>query len=365
MRKYIVVILIVLIGGTLLVVPLLKNNGGDEIDESPLPATFMFQDNLAAVFGDVVSLEIEVNEPIERLDLMYHDSLLKSWEKVNENLKYEFNPGMFNVGTRGISLVATLKDGKEKSDNRLVRVLSDITPELLTISIEDQFPHNPRSFTQGLEFHDGFLYEGTGDPGNKGETLVAKVDLKTGNHIETMGLSPGFFGEGITIVDTVLYQLTYKRGRCYTYSINSGLQLKDEYSYQGEGWGLCNDGTNLIMSNGTERISFRDPKSFTTVRTIEVYNNKGPVVNINELEYINGKIYANIWTTNSVIVIDPQSGKVLQQIDASSLGLTGRGGNGEVLNGIAYNPLTDKIYMTGKYWEKIFEVKFVPMSPNL
>lgn len=363
MKKYLVVILIILVGGTLIIYPLINNNDGEKFNEKPLPAEFKFQDNLAAVYGDVVTLGITVNEPIEKLELIYHDSLLNSWEKVNGNLEFEFDPGMFNVGTRGISLVAQLKDGKEKSDNRLVRVLSDIVPDELSVTIQDQFPHNPRSFTQGLEFHEGSLYEGTGDPGNKGETLVAKVDLKTGNHLETMGLSPGFFGEGITIIDTVLYQLTYKRGRCYTYSINSGLQLKDEFSYQGEGWGLCNDGTHLIMSNGTERISFRDPESFSTVRTIEVYNNKGPVVNINELEYIDGKIYANIWTTNMVIVIDPESGKVLQQIDASILGITGRGGNGEVLNGIAYNPKTEKIYMTGKYWEKLFEVKFVPVSP--
>jgi glutamine cyclotransferase len=357
MKKYIVVILIVLVGGTLLVYPLLKDDGIEEIDQKP-PAVFGFKDNLAANDGDVVPIQIQINEPVQKLELIYYDSLLKTWDNVSSNKSFDFEAGMFGVGTRGISLTAYLKNGEKKTDSRLVRVLSDIVPEKLTVEIVEDYPHNPMSFTQGLEFHNGDLYEGTGDPGNQGATLVAKVDLATGNHLEKMGLSPGFFGEGITIIDTVLYQLTYKQGRCYTYGINSKLQLQDEFNYQGEGWGLCNDGESLIMSNGTERLAFRDPKTFSLVKNLEVYNNEGPVTNLNELEFIDGLIYANVWTSNLVVVIDPSNGKVLKEIDATLLGLTGRGSKGEVLNGIAYNKVNRKIYMTGKYWEKLFEVVF-------
>ena len=128
------------------------------------------------------------------------------------------------------------------------------------------------------------------------------------------------------------------------------------FTYNGQGWGLCNDGKNLIMSDGTERITFRDPKTFQILRTVEVYDNTGPKVALNELEYVNGKIYANIYQTNTIICFDANSGKVLEEIDATELEIMGRNG-GDVLNGIAHDPLTDKLYMTGKYWDKLFEVK--------
>ena len=361
MKKYIVVVLIVLVGGALLIYPLFKDDTHGVV-EQPLPATFDFQDNLAAKIGEKTPLTILVNEPVERLELMYYDSLLARWDNVSKNQKFDFDPGIFGVGTRGISLTSTLKDGKQKSDNRLVRVLSDVVPQKMTVKVINQYPHNPSSFTQGLEFYQDALYEGTGDPGNTGATLVAKVDIKTGNHLEKMGLSPGFFGEGITIIDTVLYQLTYRQGRCYTYGINSKLRLQNEFNYQGEGWGLCNNGDQLIMSNGTERLTFRDPKTFTAIKTVEVYNHEGPISNINELEFIDGLIYANVWTTDIIIVVDPNTGKVLKEIDASALGLTGRGSNGEVLNGIAYNKQTGKLFLTGKYWTNLFEVEIVPIN---
>lgn len=357
MKKYIIIALIVLVGGTLLLYPLLKD---DTNSADSVPAVFAFESNLATHGDEVVNISIEVKEDLAELKLFYHDSLLKTWTNVKSDVSYEFHAGMFGVGTRNFGLVAVRKDGTEYEDNRLVRVMSDIEPEQLIASVVTTYPHLSSSFTQGLEFYNGQLYEGTGDPGDIGATLVALVNLNTGEHIRKIGLQAGFFGEGITILNNYIYQLTYKNGKCYRYALDS-LTIKGEFNYQGEGWGLCNDGKYLIMSNGSEQISFRDPESFATVRTIEVYNNRGPITNINELEYIDGRIYANIWTTNAVIVIDPQSGKVLQEIDATELAKEGRG-SGEVLNGIAYNPATGKTYMTGKYWPKLFEVKFTPIT---
>lgn len=359
MKKYIIIGLIVLVGGAMIYSMFKKNNIVDPI-EKELAAVFSFEENLASIGDEVVPVTINITEKIKTLEVSYNDSVIGAWENVNSDVKFDFEAGMFGVGTRTLGLIATLEDGSEFVDTRFVRVLSEIIPEKLSTSIVKSYPHNPKSFTQGLEFYKGKLYEGTGDPGDQGATLVAEVNLENGDLVRKMGLDVGYFGEGITVLNDKLYQLTYKNGKCYTYDVNT-LQINGEFTYTGEGWGLCNDGRSLIMSNGTERITFRDPESFSTQRVIEVYNNKGPIININELEYIDGFIYANVWTTNMVVVIDPSNGKVLKEIDATNLMREGRG-SGEVLNGIAHNPATGKTYMTGKYWTKLFEVKFDAIS---
>lgn len=360
MKKYIIIALIALVGGAMIYSVFFNKNAVIEPVEKHLAAVFAFEENLATIGEEVVPVTINIKEKIKHIDVTYNDSVISSWNNINADVKFDFKAGMFGVGTRTLGLIATLEDGREFIDTRFVRVLSDIVPEKLSTSIVKSFPHNPSSFTQGLEFYKGQLFEGTGDPGDQGATIVAEVDLESGDHIRKMGLDVGYFGEGITLLNDKLYQLTYKNGKCYTYDVST-LQINGEYTYSGEGWGLCNDGSSLIMSNGTERITFRDPENFSTVRVIEVYNNKGPIINLNELEYIDGLIYANVWTTNMVVVIDPKSGKVLKEIDATNLMREGRG-NGEVLNGIAHNPTTGKTYMTGKYWFKLFEVKFDAIS---
>ena len=361
MKKKIIIALIVIVGGGILYYLL---NPGEEPEEERNPAVFAFEAHLATHGDEVAPMKIKVVEELSKLELFYNDSLFHTWNNVKGDVEFELSAGIFGIGTRRVRLLSTYKDGKTLDDIRFVRVLSDITPDKLEASILKEYPHNPQSFTQGLEFWNGKLYEGTGDPSDIGATVVTEVELETGEHLKSMGLSVGYFGEGITIFDSTLYQLTYKKGKCYTYSIED-LQLKGEFNYQGEGWGLCNDGTQLIMSNGTERLSFLDPETFTTNRTIEVYNDKGPIVNLNELEFIDGKIYANVWTTSIVVVIDPMSGKVLQEIDGIKL-IREAGGDGQskVLNGIAIDKNTGKIYMTGKYWSKLFEVEFKPTGPN-
>ena len=188
--------------------------------------------------------------------------------------------------------------------------------------------------------------------------MVAEVDVNSGEHVQKMGLQAGFFGEGITILNDVLYQITWKNGKCYKYDLNNNLSLLGEYVYSGEGWGLCNDGKSLIMSDGTERIVFRNPETFEIERTLEVANHQGPIGYLNELEYVDGKIYANVWTTSMIVSIDPKTGKVLEQIDATDFVNLARG-NGEVLNGIAFNKVTNQFFLTGKYWDKLYEVKFI------
>ncbi len=354
MKKYLIIALILLVGAALVIVPMLKSNGNptDTIDE--VAASFSFKDNLATKMGDEVKLEIQVQrKDISKLELIYNDSIFASWENPKNNITYAFNAGFYGLGTRGIQLLSTLSDGSTFVDNRMVRVLSDVVPELWIAKIERSYPHQSNSFTQGLEFNEGILYEGTGQ---KNESMVAQVDLQSGNIIKKIGLDANYFGEGITVFGNKVYQLTWQEQKCFVYDKKT-LELIKDFSYNGEGWGLCNDGNSLIMSNGTERIVFRNPETFEIERTIEVYTHQGPVANLNELEFVDGLIYANVWMTNRIAVIDPDSGKVLAEIDATSLMKEGRG-SGDVLNGIAYNHKTKLWYMTGKNWSKLFEVSF-------
>jgi glutaminyl-peptide cyclotransferase len=179
--------------------------------------------------------------------------------------------------------------------------------------------------------------------------------LETGAFSEPKnGLDATYFGEGITIIGDLLCWVVWWNSKCFVYDKKT-MVLKNEFTYVGQGWGLCNDGKVIMMSDGSERITFRDPKSFQATKVIEVYDNVGPRTQLNELEYIDGKIYANVYTTGTVLVIEPTTGRVLQEIDANELVVRGKNG-GDVLNGIAYNKLTKKLYMTGKYWPKTFEV---------
>lgn len=364
MKKVVIISLIVLVGVALLVVPLLNGNGNTIPTETKDPAVFAFKGPLAVVGDEEVNIGIVVNsEEIQTLQLIYNDSVLNVWENPTGELSFSYALGKHGIGAKSLSLRSVLKNGKTVVESRITRVLSDITPERKKVRILATLPHNDSNYVQGLEFYNGVLYEGTGDEGNRGATRLGKVNLSDGKYTQKVGLSRPYFGEGITILDGTLYQLTWRSGKCFVYDADE-LVIKSEFNYNGEGWGLTNDGTNLIMSDGTERITFRDPKTFQILKTIEVYNNTMPIANLNELEYIDGKIYANIYLSDGVVVIDPATGKVLEEIDASELTrqVLPYLRNGEVLNGIAYDSKTDKLYMTGKNWPSMFQVEFIPMD---
>lgn len=349
MKKYVVLGLLILVIGSMIIVPMLQNDDESEI----VPATFLFKDNLATKWKEIVPIRFKIqSDEIEKLELLYNDSVLKSWKNPTSEILFQLNASSFGLGARTISLASTMKNGEVLTETRLVRVLSDTKPYHWFAKVAATYPHLASSYTQGLEFNNGVLYEGTGQ---YGQSMVAEMNLSTGamspsKHIELAG---NYFGEGITIFGDNLYQLTWKEQKCFVYNKNT-LQLIKDIPYTGEGWGLCNDGKSLIMSDGSERITFRNPATFSIERTIEVYDDQGPFQKINELEYIDGKIYANIYTTNKVIVIDPTNGKVEAIIDGLEIEQAGRG-LGEVMNGIAYN--NGKIYFTGKNWGKLFEVK--------
>ncbi len=356
MKKYLVFGLLFLAIAAFVIIPLVnKSSDNTEQTDADLPAVFTFKENLATKGDEVVPLKITLNSSeIKVVELIYNDSVFASWNDPKGAINYSLKAGFYGVGTRSLVLRSTLKDGTSFDDERMLRVLSEIVPEKWLVDVITSFPHNTTSFTQGLEFNKGELFEGTGQ---RGESIIAKVNLKTGVIDQKMGLDATYFGEGITVFKDKIYQLTWQEQKCFVYTKNT-FQIEKDIPYNGEGWGLCNNGTSLIMSNGSERIVFRNPTTFEIERSIEVYNNEGPVANLNELEYVDDLIYANVWMTNFIVVIDPNNGKVLAQIDASSLVASGKGSTGDVLNGIAYNPVTSKWYLTGKNWAKLFEIKF-------
>lgn len=226
-------------------------------------------------------------------------------------------------------------------------------PTFYGYRVEQSYPHDETHYTQGLIFVDGTLYEGTG---MNGESLLAEVDLETGEKIRSVDLDKRHFGEGITLLDGKIYQLTWQTNKAFVYDVNT-FDLVGEFDYQGEGWGLTTDGTALYMSDGSNRITVRDPRDFSILRTVEVFTSKGELNYLNELEWIDGKIWANVYTTDYIAIIDPATGFVEGVIDFSGLlAVANQTPRSEVFNGIAYDADGDRIFVTGKYWNRLFEV---------
>jgi glutaminyl-peptide cyclotransferase len=213
--------------------------------------------------------------------------------------------------------------------------------------------HDPGAFTQGLLLHDGALYESTG---LKGRSTVRKVDRMSGEVLESVALPTSEFGEGLALVEDRLVQLTWKNGIAHVYDLS--LVETSRFSYTGEGWGLCFDGQRLVMSNGSSSLFFRDPTSFELEGSVEVTANGTPVEALNELECVGQLVYANVWQTDDIVRIDPQTGEVLTRIDASSLLTAAEDRAADVLNGIAFDEDSGHFLLTGKLWPHLFEVRF-------
>lgn len=219
------------------------------------------------------------------------------------------------------------------------------------------YPHDVTAYTEGLLFHEGRLFESTG---NYGKSDIREVELETGRVIrkrDLTGVDSVHFGEGIIIVDDRLIQLTWKSETAFVYDWKT-FERKGEFKYQGEGWALTTDSTSIIMSNGSSALVYRDPKTFAVTRSFTVTDHDVPVGKLNELEWVKGEIWANVWESDQIARIDPTNGHVVGWIDLTGiLGSADRRGNEDVLNGIAYNAATDRLFVTGKYWSKVFEIK--------
>ena len=215
------------------------------------------------------------------------------------------------------------------------------------------FPHDTTSFTEGIFYDHGVLFESTG---LYGESKLRKVDLVTGRVLAQVRLTDSSFGEGLAMLHGELFQLTYKEGRCFVYDATT-LAKKRELTYEGEGWGLTTDGSQFIMSDGSPTVTFRDPVTFAVVRRLEVIGPDGPLPEINELEWVRGFILANVWGTDQLVRIDPASGRVVQTVDLGYLPEPRRGVTpDDVLNGIAYDDAGARLLVTGKRWSHVFQV---------
>ena len=249
-------------------------------------------------------------------------------------------------------------EGKFEANTSEITILSSVSPKIYTYNIINEYPHDITSYTQGLEFHNGELFESTGQ---YGESKLRKIDYKTGEVMQNVNLAKEYFGEGLTVINNQVYQLTWQRGVGFIYDIET-FERKSSFKYNQskEGWGICNDGKQIYKSDGTEKIWLLDSKSLQEQSYIQAYHNKGKTTELNELEFVNGKIYANRYQKNGVAIINPKNGAIEGVIDFTPLKNKVKQHPGlDVLNGLAWNSETNTLFVTGKRWNKLFEVEIV------
>lgn len=236
-------------------------------------------------------------------------------------------------------------------------------PAQLSFSLVNAYPHDTSSFTQGLIYYNGVLYESTGNPNNapNNGSWIGPVEISTGQQTKKVTLPSSIFGEGITILNDKVYQITWQNKKGFVYDLKTFKQLQ-EFSYNHEGWGITHNGSELIVSDGSSNLYFWDPATLKELRRISIQDQNGLRNNINELEFINGFLYANVWQSNDILKIDPATGNVVGILDLSSLkqtypDLVGESSSDKVLNGIAWDSSANRLFVTGKNWSKLFELK--------
>jgi glutaminyl-peptide cyclotransferase len=233
-------------------------------------------------------------------------------------------------------------------------------PKSMSYSIVSTYPHDTASYTEGLLIYNGVMYEGTGDPEYKGKSKLIRLDLKTGKAEKEISLAKEYFGEGITILNDTVYQLTWKEKKVFVYTLKDFKKIKEFDVTYSEGWGLTNDGKNLIVSTGGSDLLYFEPSTFKLIKSQTITEAGSPSYNINELEYIDGFIYANQYTLPYIFKIDPATGVIVAKADVSDMWKRIKTLNpaADVPNGIAYDAVNKKIYVTGKWWPELYEVQF-------
>ncbi|WP_194766427.1 glutaminyl-peptide cyclotransferase [Tamlana sp. I1] len=257
------------------------------------------------------------------------------------------------------TLEATVYFNNEKQTTAsAITILNSDLPKVYTYKIINEYPHDITSYTQGLEFYNDTLYESTGQ---YKASKLRKVDYKTGGVLKNINLSDEYFGEGLTILNDKIYQLTWQKGTGFVYDVDTFEKISSfKYGNSKEGWGLCHVDNTIYKSDGTENIWLLNPDTLSEEEHIQVYTNRGKIVGINEMEWIEGNIYANRYQKDGVAIINPKNGAVIAVVDFTPLkNLVTQHKDLDVLNGIAYNPKTKTIFVTGKHWDKLFEIEIV------
>jgi glutamine cyclotransferase len=299
------------------------------------------------MLGD--TLKLSINNP-KKLNITDVNYLLNGKAITHETIL-----DAITLGEKVLTAIVTY-DKKSETISKSIKIFNNSIPSYYTYEIINTYPHDINSYTQGLEFYNGELYESTGQ---KKESKLRKVNFETGKILKNINLEDRYFGEGLTILNDKIYQLTWQAKRGFVYDVNTFEKLSTfNYGTSKEGWGICNDGKTLYKSDGTEKIWLLNPENLTEKSHIEVYTEKGNIPSLNELEWIDGKIFANIYQRNGVVIINPKTGGVEGVIDFKPLrALVTQHPGLDVLNGIAYHPERKTIFVTGKNWDKLFEVR--------
>jgi glutamine cyclotransferase len=301
-----------------------------------------------------ISISEKNSKPIDSVQFSINNQKISS-----NNNTATFDINNFKLGKHTLTAIIFYENKTQKVTNPIY-IMANSAPEIYTFKIINTYPHDKGAYTQGLEYYNGFLYEGTGQ---KGASSIRKVELETGKVLQQKDLNEQYFGEGITILNNKLYQLTWKSGIGFVYNLDT-FEKESEFKYtkSREGWGLTHNNEKLIKTDGTERIWFLNPNTLEEEYYIEAYTDSRKVENLNELEYINGFIYANVWQQNSILIVNPSTGKIegvanlndLKEHIKKEQTLEERD---DVLNGIAFDKTNNRLFVTGKHWGKLYEIE--------
>jgi len=304
-----------------------------------------------------ISFAEKNNKPIDSVHIAIDNKSIK----LNSDFTATLNITDYKLGRHTISALVFYTN-KTKKLNNTIYFLADEKPAIYNFKIINSYPHDKNAYTQGLEFHDGYLYESTG---KNGKSSLRKVELKTGKVVQQIDLDSQYFGEGMTKLGDQIFMLTWRKGIGFIYDSET-FEQEGTFKYKNsvQGWGLTNDGTHLIKTDGTERLWYLNAETQAEEHFIEAYTNNRKVESLNELEYVDGKIYANIYQRNSILIINPKSGKVegvanLNGLKEEMQKTQKLVDQDEVLNGIAYDKKNKKLYVTGKNWGKLFEIELI------
>ncbi len=296
-----------------------------------------------------ISVKEKSGNPIDSIQYFINGIMVENNEAIDIN--------NFKLGKQAIS-ATIFYEGKSKKLNNTVYFLNDTPPVVYTYEVINEYPHDNQAFTQGFVYHDGYFYESTGQ---NGESTLRKTEIISGKVLQKLDLERQYFGEGLTIKEGKIYQLTWRKKVGFVYDLASfELEKTFDYGQSKEGWGLTHNNEYLVKTDGTERMWFINPKTFKEVSYIETYTNKRKAEKLNELEFVKGKVYANIWQQNSILIVEPSTGAIEGIANLKGLqSKAGQKGEDNVLNGIAYDAENDRLYVTGKNWNKVFEIKLI------
>lgn len=313
-------------------------------------------------FGDQIDIRFDAKDrfPLDSSEIFINGRSVAKLGKDEKSFSWRLPEG--KAGTYTLKIVGRHPGNKQGIASQSFIVKPAQAPAKYGYEIVKVYPHDKKAYTQGLLYQDGYMYEGTGQ---YGESSIRKIDMNTGKIISVLNIDNQLFGEGITIYKDKIYQITWRSRKGFVYDLKT-FSLESSFQYNSEGWGITTAGDHLIMSDGSNKLYHIAPSTFNIIKEIEVYDQQGEVTQLNELEYIDGWVWANVWLTDRIVAIDPETGVVKAELDMSHLLTPAErhllNDKDDVLNGIAWNPEKKTFYLTGKRWPKLFEIKIT--GPN-